>query len=109
MSDTLHSEKGTLGTSNSDLLDAVASSTTETVIGIILANVNSSSQDVTVDLEVVKSGGSVHPHILNDITLPFGTSLKLYTKILLETGDCLRGLSNTASSVDFVVSYLKQT
>jgi hypothetical protein len=91
MADTLHSEKGTLGTSNSDLIDAVPSSTTETVI------------------EVVKSGGSVHPHILNDITLPFGTSLKVDTKIVLEAGDSLRGLSNTASSVDFVVSYLRQT
>jgi hypothetical protein len=109
MADTLHSEKGTLGTSNSDLIDAVPSSTTETVIGLILSNVNSSSQDVTVDIEVVKSGGSVHPHILNDITLPFGTSLKVDTKIVLEAGDSLRGLSNTASSVDFVVSYLRQT
>ena len=109
MADTLHSEKGTLGTSNSDLIDAVPSSTTETVIGLILSNVNSSSQDVTVDIEVLKSGGSVHPHILNDVSLPFGTSLKLDTKIVLETGDSLRGLSNTASSVDFVVSYLRQT
>ena len=109
MSDTLHSEKGTLGTSNSDLIDAVPSSTTETVIGMIFSNVNSSSQDVTIDVEVVKSGGSIHPHILNDITLPHGTSLKVDTKIVLETGDSLRGLSNTASSVDFVVSYLRQT
>ena len=109
MADVLEGVVGTLGTSNADLLDAVGSSTTETIIGMSFANVNSSSQDVTVDLEVVKSGGSVHPHILNDITLPFGTSLKLDTKIVLETGDSLRGLSNTASSVDFVVSYLKQT
>lgn len=109
MADTLHSEKGTLGTSNADLIDAVPSATTETVIGMLFANVNSSGADVTIDVEVVKSGGSVHPHILNDITVPFGTTLRVDTKVVLETGDSLRGLCSTASSIDFVVSYLRQT
>ena len=109
MSDTLHSEKGTLGTSNSDLLDAVASSTTETVIGIILANVNSSSQDVTIDIEIVKSGGSTTPHLLNDVTVPAGTTLVWETKVVLTTGDKIQGLCSSASSIDFTINYLKQT
>ena len=52
MADTLHSATGVLGTSATDIIDAVPSSTTETSIGILLANVNSSSQDVTVDYAV---------------------------------------------------------
>ena len=108
MADTLHSESGVLGTSTGDVLDAVASSTTETVIGIYLSNVNSSSADVTVDLSVIKSGGTLR-HILNDVSLPFGTTIDLSSKIVLETGDKLQGLCSSASSCEYNVAYLKQT
>ena len=45
------------------------------------ANVNSSSQDVTIDIEIVKSGGSTTPHLLNDVTVPAGTTLVWETKV----------------------------
>ena len=57
MADTLHSVQGVLGTSAGDIVDAVPSSTTETVIGILVSNVSSTSADVTIDLSVTKSGG----------------------------------------------------
>ena len=66
MADTLHSVQGVLGTSAGDIVDAVPSSTTETVIGILVSNVNSSSADVTIDLSVTKSGGTLR-HILNNV------------------------------------------
>ena len=69
MADTLHSVQGVLGTSTADIIDAVPSSTTETVIGILVSNVSGSSADVTIDLSVTKSGGSLR-HILNDVSLP---------------------------------------
>ena len=50
MADVLEGVVGTLTTSNADLLDAVAASTTETVIGMSFSNVNSSGQDVTIDI-----------------------------------------------------------
>ena len=53
MADTLHSEQGVLGTGSTAILDAVASSTTETVIGLTLSNISGSSADVTVDLSTV--------------------------------------------------------
>ena len=59
MADTLHSVQGVLGTSAGDIIDAVPSSTTETVIGILVSNVSGSSADVTIDLSVTKSGGSL--------------------------------------------------
>ena len=108
MADTLHSVQGVLGTSAGDIIDAVPSSTTETAIGILLSNVSSSSADVTVDLSVTKSGGSLR-HILNNVSLPFGTTIEIQTKIALETGDKLQGLCSAASSCEFNVTFLRRT
>ena len=84
------------------------SSTTETVIGILISNVSGSSADVTVDLSVTKSGGTLR-HILNDVSLPFGTTIEITTKITLETGDKLQGLCSAASSAEYNVNSLRQT
>jgi|TARA_X000001382_G_scaffold37122_1_gene24571 hypothetical protein len=108
MADTLHSVQGVLGTSAGDIVDAVPSSTTETVIGVLVSNVSSSSADVTIDLSVTKSGGSLR-HILNNVSLPFGTTIDIQTKITLETGDKLQGLCSAASSAEYNVSFLRQT
>tara|TARA_R100000773_G_C4200557_1_gene103206 strand:+ start:384 stop:710 length:327 start_codon:yes stop_codon:yes gene_type:complete len=108
MADTLHSTTGVLGTSTGDVIDAVPSSTTETAIGILISNVNGSSADVTIDLSVIKSGGTLR-HILNNVSLPFGTSIEVNTKIVLETGDKLQGLCSAASSAEYAVSFLRQT
>jgi len=108
MADTLHSVQGVLGTSTADIVDAVPSSTTETVIGVLVSNVSSSSADVTIDLSVIKSGGTLR-HILNDTSLPFGTTIEITTKVVLETGDKLQGLCSAASSAEYNVSFLRQT
>ena len=108
MADTLHSVQGVLGTSTADIVDAVPSSTTETVIGVLVSNVSSSSADVTIDLSVIKSGGTLR-HVLNNISLPFGTTIEMTTKVVLETGDKLQGLCSSASSAEYNVSFLRQT
>ena len=107
MADTLHSEQGVLGTGSTAILDAVAASTTETVIGLSLSNISGTSADVTVDLSITKSGGSLRK-ILNDVSLPFGTTITIDTKFVLATGDTMQGLASAASSVDFNLAYLKQ-
>lgn len=108
MADTLHSVQGVLGTSTADIVDAVPSSTTETCIGILVSNVSGSSADVTIDLSVIKSGGTLR-HVLNNVSLPFGTTIEIQTKIVLETGDKLQGLCSAASSGEYNVSFLRQT
>ena len=108
MADTLHSVQGVLGTSTADIVDAVPSSTTETVIGVLVSNVSSSSADVTIDLSVIKSGGTLR-HVLNNISLPFGTTIEMTTKVVLETGDKLQGLCSSATSAEYNVSFLRQT
>ena len=107
MADTLHSVQGVLGTSAADIIDAVPASTTETVIGILVSNVSGTSSDVTIDLSVTKSGGSL-THILNDVSLPFGTTIEITTKISLEEGDVLQGLCSATSSAEYNVSFLRQ-
>ena len=108
MADTLHSVSGLLTTSSADIVDAVPSSTTETVIGILVSNVSGSSADVTIDLSVTKSGGTLR-HVLNNVSLPFGTTIEIQTKITLETGDKLQGLCSAASSAEYNVTFLRQT
>ena len=108
MADTLHSVQGVLGTSAGDIVDAVPSSTTETVIGILVSNVSGSSADVTIDLSITKSGGTLR-HVLNNVSLPFGTTIEIQTKITLETGDKLQGLCSAASSAEYNVTFLRQT
>ncbi|BAQ84942.1 hypothetical protein [uncultured Mediterranean phage uvMED] len=107
MADTLHSVQGVLGTSTADIIDAVPASTTETVIGILISNVSGSSADVTIDLSVIKSGGTLR-HILNNVSLPFGTTIEITTKVSLETGDKMQGLCSAASSAEYNVSFLRQ-
>jgi hypothetical protein len=107
MADTLHSVQGVLGTSTADIIDAVPASTTETVIGILVSNVSGSSADVTIDLSVIKSGGTLR-HILNNVSLPFGTTIEITTKVSLETGDKMQGLCSAASSAEYNVSFLRQ-
>ncbi len=62
----------------------------------------------TYNIEFRKEGGTLR-HILNDVSLPFGTTIKLDSKIVLETGDKLQGLCSAASSADYNVSFLRQT
>jgi len=107
MADTLHSVQGVLGTSTADVMPAVAASTTETVIGILVSNVSASSADVTIDLSVTKASGTLR-HILNNVTLPFGTTIEITTKVSLETGDKMQGLCSAASSAEYNISFLKQ-
>ena len=107
MADTLHSVQGVLGTSTADIIDAVPASTTETVIGILVSNVSGTSADVTIDLSVIKSGGTLR-HILNNVSLPFGTTIEITTKVSLEPGDKMQGLCSAATSAEYNVSFLRQ-
>lgn len=111
MADTLHSLQGVLGTSTGNMVPTsgvVAASTTETIIGILISNVSSSSADVTVDLSVTKASGTLR-HILNNVSLPFGTTIEITTKVSLEVGDKLEGLCSAAASAEYNVSFLRQT
>ena len=97
-----------VGTSPTDVGAVVASSTQTTLIGMTLANITSGVVNATVTL----NDGSNTTHIIKDGPIPSGGSLIAVggdQKIVLETGDKVIVTSNTASSLDVIMSFLEIT
>ena len=97
-----------VGTSPVDVGAVVASSTETTLIGMTMANITSGVINVTATLH----DGSNTTHIVKDAPVPTGGSLILLggdQKVVLMTGDKVIVTSNTASSVDVIMSFLEIT
>jgi len=97
-----------VGTSPVDVGAVVASSTETTLIGMTMANITSGVINVTATL----NDGSNTTHIVKDAPIPTGGSLILLggdQKVVLMTGDKIIVTSNTASSVDVIMSFLEIT
>jgi hypothetical protein len=96
-----------VGTSLVDIYTAPAATST-TVIGLSLANVTVSP--ITVSAKVTKGATSVF--LIKDAPIPSGASLVLFggdQKLVLETGNKISVITNTAASTDVVVSVLELT
>ena len=75
----------------------------DTVISIRLANIHASAAIVVA---VYVTNGSNY-YIIKNAPIPYGSSLELIdggSKIVLQTGDALTVVSDTASSLDSIVS-----
>lgn len=86
----------------------VASSTQVTVIGLAVAN--TSSSQVLVDATV--NDGSNDTYLIKQAPVPAGGALVIIggdQKVVLETNDSIKVKSDTASSVDVVMSILEIT
>ena len=97
-----------VGTSATDVGAVVAASTQTTLIGMTLANITSGVINVTATL----NDGTNTTHIVKDAPIPTGGSLILLggdQKVVLMTGDKIIVTSNTASSVDVIISFLEIT
>ena len=91
------------GTSAIDILNAVNSY--YTVIGIRLANVATSA--INVSVYIVRS--ATNYYLIKSAPIPVGGSLELIdggAKVVLEDGDKITAISDTATSLDSVVSYI---
>ena len=110
MAETFKSNHVALTTSNQDIVAAIAASTTAIVLSIRATNVDGTN-DATVDVQVVDTGGSPTAYIAKTISVPADTSLELagQSKLVLETGDKIQGLASAASDVEIFVSYLEIT
>lgn len=84
--------------------------TTTIVIGIALANILDNGTTVYADVKIDKATGD-DIFIIRNVPLYDGSAFTLADtgKIILETGDKIQAISDTASSVDIVVSVLEQT
>jgi len=86
----------------------VASSTQVTVIGLVVAN--TSSAQVLVDATV--NDGTNDTYLVKQAPVPSGGALVIIggdQKVVLETNDSIKVKSDTASSIDAVMSILEIT
>jgi hypothetical protein len=87
------------------------SSTTTTVIGLTCANVTSTSP-IKVSIRVYDSSGTAYYYIVKNAEIYEGGALVAVggdQKLVLETADLIRIVSDTASSIDTIVSVMEQT
>jgi len=90
-----------VGTSETTVY-TVPSSTTAVLIGCNIANVTSSQIKVTVKV--------ADTHVVKTVPVPANSALSVLDgKIIAETTDTVKVTSDTASSVDVIVSVLEQT
>ena len=97
-----------VGTSATDVGAVVAASTQTTLIGMTMANITTGVINVTATV----NDGTNTTHIVKDAPIPTGGSLILLggdQKVVLMTGDKVIVTSNTASSVDVIMSFLEIT
>jgi uncharacterized protein YPO0396 len=100
--------KASIGTTQVDVY-TVPAATTSIVIGFCLTNRHSAT--VTADVFINKSAAVDDVYLVKGIEIPIGTlyDFNAGNKIILQTGDKIQINSNTASSVDVIVSILEQT
>jgi len=87
------------------------SSTTTTVIGLTCANVTSTSP-IKVSIRVYDDSASAYFYVVKNAEIFEGGALVAVggdQKLVLETGDILKVVSDTTNSVDVIVSYMEQT
>lgn len=87
----------------------VPAATDAVVIGLILANISSTT--ITGTVTITGSGGNI-TNIVRNAVIPVGGSLVVAggeQKIVLETGDTVNVTSNTAASIDVTMSILEIT
>ena len=98
------------GTSEA-LVYTVPGATTTTVIGLTCANVTSTSP-IKVSIRVYDSSGTAHFFVVKNAEVFEGGALVAVggdQKLVLETGDIIKVVSDTASSVDTIVSVMEQS
>jgi len=110
MAETFKANHVALTTSNQDIVPAVAASTQTIALTIRATNVDGTN-NATVDVQVVDTGGSPTAYIAKSMTVPAGGSIEIAgnSKIVLETGDKIQALASDSGDVEVFVSYLEIT
>ena len=99
-----------------ETLYTVAGSTTTIVNSLVIANIHTA--DVTIDVKLVSTTANrgnanntsnTTSFLLNDVSVPTGTSIDVLHKQVLETGDVLQVSCSTADKVSVTLSVLELT
>ena len=96
-----------IGTSTADVY-TVPASTVAVIIGCNLSN--KTGDQVNASLIINKSVGD-DVYLIRNIPIPNGSAFEFNggNKIILETGDKIQVVSDTASSIDAIISVLEQS
>ena len=89
----------------------VPSSTTTTIVGLSCANTTTTSP-IKVGIRVFDSSASTHAFVVKNAEIFEGGALVAVggdQKLVLETGDIIKVVSDTTNSIDVIVSYMEQT
>ena len=92
-----------VGTSATAIPSGAAFDSYDTIVGISVANITTSS----VVASVYINDGSNDIYLIKDAPIPSGSSLQVLdggAKFVVESGDALKVVSDTASSLDVWVS-----
>lgn len=92
-----------IGTSATDIPDGTDFDSYDTIVGINLANIV--TQQISVSVYIANSGNNYY--LIKDAPIPAGSALQVLAggaKFVVQSGDRLYIVSDTASSVDAVVS-----
>ena len=92
-----------IGTSVTDIPDGTNFDSYDTIVGINLANIV--AQQIIISVYI--SNGGNNYYIIKDAPIPAGSSLQLLdggAKFVVQSGDRLNIVSDTASSLDVIVS-----
>lgn len=101
--------KASVGASTQDAY-TVPAATTTVVIGMVLSN--RTGDQITCDVTLDKSDVSADDvYLIRNLLIPNGSSFEYISgsKLIMETGDKIQVISNTASSLDVTVSVLEQS
>tara|TARA_B100000902_G_scaffold374208_1_gene402979 strand:- start:1251 stop:1577 length:327 start_codon:yes stop_codon:yes gene_type:complete len=96
-----------IGTSESTAY-TVPSATVAVIIGLNVSNII--GNQINIDLRVDKAIGD-DVYLVKGIPIPNGSSFEFNAgnKFVLQTGDSIKIISDTAASVDVLISVLEQT
>ena len=96
-----------IGTSTADVY-TVPASTVAVIIGCNLSN--KTGDQVNASLIINKAVGD-NVYLIRNIPIPNGSAFEFNAgnKIILETGDKIQVVSDTASSIDAIISVLEQS
>lgn len=92
-----------IGATAVDIPDGANFDTYDTIVGINLANVAATS----ISASVYITNSSLNYYIIKNVTIPVGSSLQVLdggAKFVVQSGDRLFIISDTASSIDAIVS-----
>ena len=92
-----------IGTSATDIPDGANFDSYDTIVGINLANIVATQVNVSVYI----ANGGANYYLIKDAPIPAGSALQVLdggAKFVVQSGDRLWVVSDTASSIDVVVS-----